>query len=292
MSFPYRRYNKDEILHDFDMLAKKINLIDTDKVCSSSNVGKLSSNNFFQYNRMDTPRSNHLSNIEFWEKKKEYIMKFSNKYPKKDLFSILLFLNKTPCQFPPLIAGYVYKLFNAKTVIDPFAGWGDRCIAAMACGGIKYIGFDTNIKLEKSYNEMINFFSNKIFITPKVYYSDISEIDITVNKQHTIIFSSPPFFDERGKSVENYYNDNNNNKYDIFMDKCMLPLMKKSKDICEWTCFHLPKNMYLYILERYRPSDKEINFGMKQKKQKNILLEKLIFFIFLYNNGKYKKICD
>jgi hypothetical protein len=48
-----------------------------------------------------------------------------------------------PFQFPPYVAGMVYRYFNAKNVFDPYTGWGDRCLGEMVLG-INYIGCDSN----------------------------------------------------------------------------------------------------------------------------------------------------
>ena len=57
-------------------------------------------------------------------------------------------MNHPPAQFPPFLAGQIYKYFDATNILDPYAGWGDRCIAAMALD-INYIGIDSNTHLEK-----------------------------------------------------------------------------------------------------------------------------------------------
>ena len=55
--------------------------------------------------------------------------------------------------FKSSTAKYIYKLFNAKNVLDPTAGWGGRMLAAMSLG-INYTGIDTNINMKEAYKDL------------------------------------------------------------------------------------------------------------------------------------------
>jgi len=56
--------------------------------------------------------------------------------------------------FKASTAKYIYKKYNATSVLDFTAGWGGRLLGASSLG-IKYTGYDTNIKLKKGYDDMI-----------------------------------------------------------------------------------------------------------------------------------------
>ena len=88
---------------------------------------------------------------------------------KKDLFGTIVFMKRAPSHFSPYAAGIVYKYFNAKKVFDPYAGWGDRCLAAI-CLDIDYVGVDSNEKLKVPFKKLISKFnhsSNIKFISDK-----------------------------------------------------------------------------------------------------------------------------
>lgn len=56
--------------------------------------------------------------------------------------------------FKPSVAKYIYKKYNATSVLDPCAGWGGRLLGAYALS-INYIGFDTNPDLQEPYERML-----------------------------------------------------------------------------------------------------------------------------------------
>ena len=56
--------------------------------------------------------------------------------------------------FKASTAKYIYKKYNATSVLDFTAGWGGRLLGASSLG-IKYTGYDTNLKLKKGYDDMI-----------------------------------------------------------------------------------------------------------------------------------------
>lgn len=97
-------------------------------------------------------------------------------------------------QFRPDVAVYFYKKYGATSVMDPFAGWGDRCIAAIS-QGIKYTGIDSNTSLKVPYKNMIDHFgSNNV----EIIYNNSENID-PQNYEYDMIFTSPPYF-----SIEKY----------------------------------------------------------------------------------------
>jgi hypothetical protein len=72
-----------------------------------------------------------------------------------DLRSAFLRMGYTPAQFPASAAKAIIDWCQAKVVIDPCAGWGDRLIGAMASGAKVYYGMDTNRGLHWGYRQAI-----------------------------------------------------------------------------------------------------------------------------------------
>lgn len=246
MSFPWRKYSNNELIEDFEKLKKNIN---KDNIKNSKIkkilTGYKSSNNFFQKERMKTPLLNKQSCEKFWGKKKDYIRSYKKKSKKKDdLFSVISFLNFCPAQFQPYAAGMVYKYFNAKKVFDPYAGWGDRCIAAMAMN-INYIGCDSNIHLENCYEKMINFFDKYSDSAIELYFGKTEDMFKEIPKGTDLLFTSPPFFDEKGGKVEKYNNFNDN--FIDFMTKSLIPIIKMALKAKIPVCLYIPENMYNYL---------------------------------------------
>lgn len=55
--------------------------------------------------------------------------------------------------FRPTTAAAIYRLFAAKAVLDPCAGWGDRALAAAAVGAC-YVGVDPSLRLHGGYESL------------------------------------------------------------------------------------------------------------------------------------------
>lgn len=255
---PYRSYNRNEARNDFQALRSYIRTTPS-KTFKRSRVGYAASNRFFQKSRMNTAGSDKKEScLKKWKKGSPALIKKWELYKKKyksakDLSGFLIYLNKAPAQFPPSIAGMVYKYFKANHIFDPFAGWGDRCIAAMAAG-ISYTGADSNTSLESSYQKMIQTYwprakseesKSHLFFTDKnrtveLYFRPCQEVPID-GINFDLVFSSPPFW-KNGKLVEKYPKCEKD--YEIFMTSCLLPMMKKFRKRNVNTCLHIPYDMY------------------------------------------------
>jgi hypothetical protein len=104
--------------------------------------------------------------------------------------------------FKPLIAKYLYKLYDPKCVLDFCAGWGGRCLGAMACD-IDYIGIDTNYTLKNDYDKMIAKFEHKSKVS--MQFLDSSTVDFK-QYDYDMVFTSPPYFIDGSCSQEQYEN--------------------------------------------------------------------------------------
>lgn len=84
--------------------------------------------------------------------------------------------------FKSSTAKYIYKKYNATSVLDPTAGWGGRLLGAMSMG-IKYTGIDTNINLKEGYDRMIEDTIKRELLLP-------SGVKILNKKDYTMIWDS------------------------------------------------------------------------------------------------------
>lgn len=100
----------------------------------------------------------------------------------------------------------IYRYFNAKKILDSSAGWGDRLIAALACGA-SYTGVDPSSCLAPLYKKIIKTLSPEV--SDKLSYTVIGKPFEKVTKDelgksdYDLAFTSPPFFD-----LEIYNDDN------------------------------------------------------------------------------------
>ena len=121
---------------------------------------------------------------------------------------------KIATTFSPVYARAIYEYFNAKIVLDPSAGWGDRMIGAFYAGVTEYIGFDPNRDLREGYIKIMELLGVSLKeLTPdslifnnnyKIYSLpfEIGSVNLTKN-YFDLVFTSPPFFDYE------IYNPNN-----------------------------------------------------------------------------------
>jgi DNA modification methylase len=257
--FPWRIHTSTELMNEYNKLKYKLNSVKITFPIPYSRIGYKCSNFFFQFERLRTNSLYNPSCFNYWKTNKQQIIKYNKLVRNKtshDLLASIIFLKHAPSQFPPFIAGQVYKYFNATKVLDPFAGWGDRCIAAMALD-IDYTGIDSNTHLKPLYTEMIDFYPSKSKI--KMIYKKTENVDID-KLDFDFVFTSPPYWDEKGKLIEQYYNTNLN--YYEFLNITLIPFiikcLKKYPDI--WICLNITHYMYKDIQKYVGSAKKIINF--------------------------------
>ena len=103
--------------------------------------------------------------------------------------------------FKPLVAKWMYCTYKPHTaVLDFSAGWGGRCLGAMALG-IPYIGVDTNKDLRPAYERMAKELNSD---EPKVTmrFQDAAATDFSRFK-YDMVFTSPPYF-KTVRPIEGY----------------------------------------------------------------------------------------
>lgn len=257
MNFPFKKYNKNELLYDFFNLKKLLNNELITKNIKRPLTGYKSSNNFFQKERMRIKSQGKISAIEYWKKNQEYINEYKKKTLKTNDFSIITFLSFAPSQFSPYVSGMIYKYFNAKNVYDPYAGWGDRCVGAMALG-INYIGCDSNKRLKPCFDKLINFFDEYSYSEKIEIYFQKSET-LKIPRNTDLIFTSPPFFSEKGILIEEY--DETEIDYLTFMKESLIPLFKNNSI---WICLYIPKNMYKVLKKSVGPCKLKLTFDVRK----------------------------
>ncbi len=262
--FPWRSYTKEKLFHEFSRLCKIVKK-EVRLPIKRSYIGYLCSNYFFQKERLNTPGNSgkKLSTIDYWNTNqgKKIIISCAKKN-NRDIFNSAVFISRAPAQFSPVAAACIYKYFDAKHVLDPYAGWGDRCLAAMALG-IKYTGIDSNPNLQDPFSRMIEQFSSgdKInIINDKTENVDLESIS------YDLIVSSPPFW-KNGYQVECYMNCIDDYKY--FLANSLIPLIRKGLSKRVKICLHLPQQMYQDLVEVFKKPSLVININKTTQTKNN-----------------------
>jgi hypothetical protein len=213
---------------------------------------------------------NSLSAYRRYEKNPDHFARSYRKHGNKgDMFATVTFLSRAPTQFPPSLAGCLYKKFGATHVLDPFAGWGDRCVAAMAAG-CKYTGIDSNKKLEEPYRKMIRVFGGGRRV--RMIFRRCQDVDLA-KIPFDFVVSSPPFFGPHGSLLEEY--EGTERDYSRFMRECLVPMTKKLLRRGVWVCYALPPHMQRRLSREVGRYKKSIKLKSGQRRQ---LQEHLYFY--------------
>jgi len=145
--------------------------------------------------------------------------------------------------FKSTTAKYLYKKYNATSVLDPTAGWGGRMLGAWSLG-IDYTGIDTNIQMIPAYQNMIEFLNKRnILIRPNLQMIWKSCLDVDFSQiNYDFVLTSPPYI-----NLEIYENmkiwDSEECFYKTFFiplfDKCILNIKNNG-----YVCFNISPKMY------------------------------------------------
>jgi hypothetical protein len=141
--------------------------------------------------------------------------------------------------FKSTTAKYLYKKYNAKSVLDPTAGWGGRMLGAWSLG-IDYTGIDTNIEMKSAYDNMINFLPSNLSNLNMIWKSCL-DVDFS-NINYDFVLTSPPYI-----NLEIYEHMEMWSSEEAFYKTFFIPLFEKCmKDINKdgYICFNVSPKMY------------------------------------------------
>lgn len=153
--------------------------------------------------------------------------------------------------FKASTAKYLYKKYNAKSVLDPTAGWGGRMLGAWALD-IDYIGIDTNTEMRLAYDSMINYlndfneFDNSLLqvkrnSTLNMIWDSCLNVDFS-KLNYDFVLTSPPYVNlEIYEHMEEWDCDED------FYTNFFIPLWQKCTDNIKaggYVCFNISPKMY------------------------------------------------
>lgn len=166
-----------------------------------------------------------------------------------------LYFGSVP-NFRPAAAIELFQHVGATSVLDPCAGWGGRCFAAMHLG-INYTGFDTNDNLRGAYAAMITEYEKENTLN-YVYFEDSSKADFS-RVDYDCVFTSPPYWDR-----ELYENMPQYQTKEEFNEKFLEPMIKNAYKHLKpggTMCLNVPEKMYNVIKKLFRECDEKIQYS-------------------------------
>lgn len=171
------------------------------KVTSTSDVyeqvNKVT-NLFTEYARVRANVSKYASPLKYWTEHRAHIREQAKKkfgcispYALRET----VYLNaKEATLFSVALAKYVYDNFLEcnGNVLDPFSGWGDRAIGAIASDKVlSYTGVDCNTLLKNGYAKL----KKELDHTNKINFNITQFESFSCTTKYDLIFTSPPFYE-------------------------------------------------------------------------------------------------
>ena len=178
----------------------------------AAKVGNAAMDHYFFRHRLATKTKRAISYYDWiktdWKRNESEhrFYKFNlaqGKTPEKAQYAVFRLYYGAIHGFKPLIAKWMYCTYQPRiAVLDFSAGWGGRCLGAMALG-IPYIGIDTNVDLRPAYERMVQELDppplrDKVTMR----FQDAAATDFSKFK-YDMVFTSPPYF-KTVKPIEGY----------------------------------------------------------------------------------------
>ena len=160
-------FNLDRFKHEFDLLCK-----------TRGSFGYLCNDtvNWYHNYRWFQKTSTHdISAVDFWDGHQDVVIENRIKYADCRPVSLRRYFtlfDYTPSLFPEILAKKLALEINGSTIVDPFAGYGNRMLGVCAAGK-RYTGYDIN-KLSVNAN---NLMVHNLGLNAKVIRGDSCKID-------------------------------------------------------------------------------------------------------------------
>lgn len=243
-----RSITKEEAIQSF----KDLSALPCADIGKQSRMGLPCLDYFFLHHRIKAKTKRHISffnalkdkdileyvNAKVESVKGVYAANVSENEFLRKRYDIFQLYYGTINQFRPTEAKRLYcTLEPKKGVLDFTAGWGGRCLGAIAYG-IPYIGIDANVHMKPSYERMI-----KTLGATKVtmMFQPSETVDFS-RFTYDLVFTSPPYF-----TLEEYENMPEYGSKEGFLDKFFRPVVLnawKHLDRSGHMALNMPKEMY------------------------------------------------
>lgn len=199
-----------------------------------SRVGMQASAHFFDKHRARVPASKHrdgrgaksieqiLSSDACWTRLHGVVGQLRRKRNSANMRVAISASWGRACQFPPYVAGRLLLEAGAEHVLDPFAGWGDRLVAAAACPGVQsYWGIECNRDVAKAYSAIGGLLKVEKPFTYGMVYARAETVDYSRYKYDTVL-TCPPYW-----SKEKYNGAGTYPTEDAFMKEVLVVTFRR-----------------------------------------------------------------
>ena len=152
-------------------------------------------------------------------------------------------------QFRPTTAKFLYDNFQAKRVLDPSAGWGDRLSGFLASEKTEhYVGIDPNTLMHPCYQKQFEFYSQRVRGKKADFICNGSEnADFSKYKEYfDFCFTSPPYFDAERYSLEETQSFNQYQTVDNWLQGFLFPTLENC-----WNSLAVGGRMAINIIDVY-----------------------------------------
>jgi hypothetical protein len=265
---------KEDALEDYE----KLKNLDCKKITNFSRAGLNCLDYYFLQHRIKAKTRRHIS---FYEAMKDKdIMKYINEKSKKvraknlstktrkerlrSRYNLFQLYYGSINQFRPAEAKRLYCRLEPKVgILDFSAGWGGRCLAAIAYG-IPYIGIDANTNMKKSYEQMIKAVGKDADIT--MLFKPSETVDFSKYK-YDLIFTSPPYF-----MIEEYERMPQYGSKQGFLEKFFKPVVHNAWKHLQspgYMALNMPKEMYDAVKDDLPPLHKRFRLPVMSRHPTN-----------------------
>lgn len=184
------------------------------EINQAAKVGNAVMDHYFFGHRLSAKTKRNISYYEWiktnWKRNESEhsFYKFNRaqgKTPEKARYAVFRLYYGAIHGFKPLVAKWMYCTYQPRiAVLDFSAGWGGRCLGAMAFG-VSYIGIDTNTDLRRVYERMVREVEPTTILhnnAVAMRFQDAATVDYSKLK-YDMVLTSPPYF-KTVKPIEGY----------------------------------------------------------------------------------------
>lgn len=276
-----RNITKAEAIDSYNKLKE----LDCNSIGKYSRIGLHTLDYFFLRHRIKAKTKRHISFSEAL--KDDNLMEYINgkidkikKVPVSQLtanehlrqrYSVFQLYYGTINQFRPTDAKRIYCTLKPRYgVLDFSAGWGGRCLGAMAYG-VPYVGIDANNKMEVSYKQMIATVDPNADVT--MIFKPSETVDFS-NINYDLVFTSPPYF-----MLEEYERMPQYGSKEGFLEKFFRPVVQsawKNLKSPGHMALNMPKEMYDSVKHLLPPIWKRMKLHISNRHPTNAVTGKAI----------------
>ena len=276
-----RDITKEEAIQSFT----KLKSLSCKDISPHSRIGLPCLDYFFLKHRIKTKTKRHISFFESLKNKE--LLKYINtkieqikSVNKSDLsqddllrqrYSVFQLYYGTINQFRPTEAKRIYCSLNPTVgVLDFSAGWGGRCLGAMAYG-IPYMGIDANKNMKKSYEDMIRMVNPEKEVT--MIFQPSETVDFSKFK-YDLVFTSPPYF-----TLEEYEKMPDYGSKEGFLEKFFRPVVLNAWKYLSSSghmALNMPKEMYDSVKSILPPISKRMLLSIANRHPTNAVERRTI----------------